>query len=111
MHRLSECLHYYIHDRLRNDPGWHSVVVVLSDANVPGEGEHKIIRWMETDVKSKSYTIYSPDADMLLLSMGLEKRNIFILRENVYDDLAGEYLIVSIDRLKSFIKNIVSNCK
>ena len=37
MHKLAQCLRYYVHDRLNNDPGWKNIVVMLSDANVPGE--------------------------------------------------------------------------
>ena len=39
MHRLAECLRYYVHDRLNHDPGWKNIKVVLSDANSPGEGK------------------------------------------------------------------------
>lgn len=43
MHFLSIELDKFIKRKVEQDPGWESIQVILSDANSPGEGEHKIM--------------------------------------------------------------------
>lgn len=85
------------------------LTIILSDSSVPGEGEHKflpIIREMKG--KEDTICIYSPDADMIVLSMATMKNNIWILRrikgggegtnvEKSYYANGHEYLYLSID--------------
>ena len=74
--------------------------VILNDMNNPGEGEHKLIRFIEHDRQYHSYCIYSPDADLIMLTMILPKPEITILRENIYNDQIGDYFLVNVPKLK-----------
>lgn len=90
--------------------------IILSDSSVPGEGEHKflpIIRNMiRGEEKDDVVCVYSPDADMIVLSMATLKNNIYILRkvksgddatdvEKEYASNAFNYLFLSIDKYTS----------
>ena len=81
--------------------------VIFSNSNVPGEGEHKILKYIRENTidENKNIVIYGLDADLIMLSMVSEKENCYLLRESVefgitdYDRL----LYLSIDELKESI--------
>lgn len=55
--------------------------VFFSDANTPGEGEHKIINFINNSKNTPNSIIYGLDADLIILSMGCKNPNIKLLRE------------------------------
>ena len=87
MLRLNEYLRYYIYERMNRKPAWKSIKVILSDANVPGEGEHKIINFirqqcaLSTHHHETHHVILSPDADLILLGIATYEQHVTIMRD------------------------------
>ena len=98
--------------------------IILSDSNVPGEGEHKFLSILRTirdkpETKNLKIYLYGKDADLIVLSICTHKENIFVLREvqkevkelkEIYND--HEFLQLNIDNLKNaFYSNLTYKLK
>ncbi len=99
MERLGKHLFAFIKKKKKYE--WSRLQIIYNDMHCPGEGEHKIVRWVETENGLQSCTIVSPDADLIMLSLTLQKlKKIYIFRENIFDDFDAEYFFVDINSLR-----------
>ena len=87
--------------------------VLLSNSNVPGEGEHKflpLIRSMREKETTANYNVYlyGKDADLIVLAVSTHKNNMHVIREVqretkemkiLYDSF--EFVDINIDNLRS----------
>jgi len=46
MAKLSKHLRYFVRKKVRDDPLWKGIKVIYSGHETPGEGEHKIIKYI-----------------------------------------------------------------
>jgi 5'-3' exoribonuclease 2 len=72
--------------------------IIYSSYLVPGEGEHKILRYIKDN--KGSHCIYGLDADLIFLSMASEVPNIHLARDM---ETESDTIYVNIDIMKELI--------
>jgi len=75
MNTLSDHIRYFIRKKMKEDAAWQGVQVIFSGAEVPGEGEHKIMLYIRNLKAQPDYNpnlrhvLYGLDADLVMLSL------------------------------------------
>lgn len=79
MNKLKKEISKYIKDELD-----FTGKIIFSSADIEGEGEHKILEYLKKNVhKEMIECVYGLDADLIMLSLASQCKNIFLLREKV----------------------------
>lgn len=55
MDLLAQSLRYWVSYKLSTDPAWEKLKIIISDATVPGEGEHKIMNFVRSQRSSPTH--------------------------------------------------------
>lgn len=122
--RFMEKLHQKLIQFIKSNELELNIKYTYSSYHTVGEGEHKILQDIRSkDLNDDIYVIYGLDADLFFLSMGSQKKNIYLLREELFSkkskdrgmgddfmfdilaDVAEDLNYVSVDETKDCINS------
>ncbi|KAF7692283.1 hypothetical protein HF521_009893 [Silurus meridionalis] len=89
MVRLQEQLKYFVQKKISTDRMWQGVRVYLSGHETPGEGEHKIMEFIRSEIarpghdSNTRHCLYGLDADLIMLGLTSHEPHFSLLREEV----------------------------
>ena len=93
---LSQHVRHYIRQQQASSDYWKSIMIVFTDASIPGEGEHKIMTHMRHQKSQPNYNpnmvhvLHGLDADLIMLALASHEINFYILREEVMFGRRGQ---------------------
>ena len=107
MDLLSKYIDWYIRKEVSNENSiWSNIEIVFSNEKVPGEGEHKLINYIRKYGNlQESYCIHGMDADLIMLSLGTQLPNMFILRDEQKCD--SECYMINIGSMRTKLINML----
>lgn len=85
-----------------NGPKYKYLDVYFDSSYVPGEGEHKILKYIRENDIDGNIVIYGLDADLIMLALSSQKSYIYLLREALEfgQVIENKFLYLDIDALK-----------
>lgn len=104
--QFMEDLHLYLNKQLPT----LQINYILSDSDQPGEGEHKLMKWIDSTEVSSTHMVYGLDADLIMLSM-LRKQSIHLLRERTeynLEETEDKYVSLNISKFQSHLYDYLS---
>lgn len=83
MAALAQQIEFFIKWKFASDPNWKDLDVIVSGADVPGEGKHKILNYLRLSDNEPSlrHCIYGCDSDLALLGLTTHQPYVMILSD------------------------------
>lgn len=118
MNQLSIELNKYI--KILNEKEFSGLEIILDDSNNPGEGEHKIMNYLNKNISSNSkVVIYGLDSDLIFLTLLNYRKDIVLFREKIIfnqinqnnqnDTIDTEYQYFDINNMIRCIEELMLN--